>query len=78
MEDTVENSGKIAQSTIGLPQEFFGIFGMIDFPSGPYLILIDQATILGEILKCHIFRVESLLFVPLNNAVKPYTIRPID
>lgn len=78
MEDTVENSGKIAQSSIGLPQEFFGIFGMIDFPSGPHLILIDQATILGEILKCHVFRVERLLFIPLNNAVRPYTVGPVD
>jgi len=60
MEDTAENSGKIAQASVGLPQEFFGIFGMIDLPSGPYLILIDQASILGEILKCHIFRVENL------------------
>jgi hypothetical protein len=43
MDDTFENSSKIAQGALGLPFEFFGIFGMIDFPSGPYLILIERA-----------------------------------
>jgi len=78
MEDTLENSGKLVQVAIGLPQEFFGIFGLVDFPSGPYLILIDRASIIGDILKCHVFRVEQLLFIPLGNAVKPYTVIPVD
>jgi len=78
MEDSDGNSARIAQSAIGLPQEFFGIFGMVDFPSGPYLILIERASIIGEILFCHVFRVEQLMFVPLNNAVHPFTVRPID
>lgn len=74
MDDTIENSSKIAQNSVGLPKEFFGIFGMMEFPSGPYLILIQRAIVMGEILKCHVFRVEELLFIPLNNAVQPYTI----
>jgi len=47
---------------------------MIDLNGGAHLILIDKASIVGELLKCQVFRVDSLLFVPLNNPVPPFTI----
>ena len=72
MEDTSSNQNKVQLTQNGPPFEFFGIFGMMDFPTGSYLILIDKALIIGEILKCHVFRVESLLFIPLNNPVQPF------
>jgi len=46
---------------------------VIDFPGSSYLILIDRAALIGEILKCQVFRVDSLLFVPLNQPFAPFT-----
>ena len=56
------------------PVEIYGIFGVMDLPSGPYLILISQASAIGEILSCQLFKVENLLFVPLANPYAPYKI----
>jgi hypothetical protein len=71
LEDTFENSTKIQQTAVGAPEENFGIFGHINMPTGPHLILIKRATLVGSLLKCQIFRVEQLLFVPINNASNP-------
>lgn len=72
MEDTNENQN-IIQNTEHKPLEFYGIFGTIDLPGGSYLIVINRAALVGEILKCQVFRVDSLLFVPLNAPYEPYT-----
>lgn len=50
----------------------------MDLPKGSYLILISQASLVGEILKCHVFRVEALLFIPLTNPIPPFNVQPDD
>jgi phosphatidylinositol 4-phosphatase len=30
----------------------------MEMPSGPYLVLISSASIVGQLLKCNIYRVE--------------------
>lgn len=66
MDDTVENQTKIRQASEHEPLEFYGIFGQIELLAGTYLILIDAADQIGEIAKCAVFRVRSLVFVPLS------------
>lgn len=73
MDDTLENQGKIRSASDTTPLEFYGIFGSIDLPGGSYLIVIKQASFMGEIMKCQVFRVESLLFVPMNEPYAPFT-----
>jgi hypothetical protein len=43
-----------------------GLFGYIELATCPYLVLIEEATLLGQILKSSIYRVDKLLFVPLT------------
>jgi len=47
-------------------RDVFGIFGQVEFAGIKHLILIDECTVLGQVLRAPIFRVEKLLFVPLN------------
>ena len=74
IQDTFENSTKIQQQAIGSQIENYGVFGHLDLPSGPHLVLIARATLLGELIKCHIFRVDELVYVPLNRTQMPITI----
>lgn len=48
----------------------YGIFGQIKFASGEYLILIEEASLIGELLQSgsEILRVEQLMYIPLANA----------
>jgi hypothetical protein len=54
-----------------LSKKVFGLFGMIKMVVGTYLIFIEEASIVGELLNAQILRVESLLFVPLNSSNEP-------
>ena len=45
----------------------FGVFGYIKLKTVSYLILIEEATIIGQILKGLVYRVEKLMFVPLDH-----------
>lgn len=49
-----------------IKKEVFGIFGMIEFVGIQHLILIDECTVLGQIMKANIYRVEKVLIVPLT------------
>ena len=51
----------------------YGIFGIVELTSGPYLVLIQTAHLLGEILECEIMRVGQLMYIPVNQAVPPIT-----
>ena len=44
----------------------FGVFGYIKLKSVSYLIMIEEASIVGEILKGLVYRVEKLMFIPMN------------
>lgn len=52
---------------------FFGIFGQINLVTGAYLILIEQASLIGELLQSgsEILRIEKLLYIPLTNTQYP-------
>ena len=42
------------------------MFGYIKLKTVSYLILIEEASIVGQILKGLVYRVEKLMFIPLN------------
>ena len=58
MDDTMENQLKIKVASNHTPLEFYGIFGSINLPGGSYLIVISQASNVGQIMKCQVYRVE--------------------
>jgi len=48
----------------------FGVFGYIKMKKNSHLILIEEASLVGQVLKGNIFKVEKLLFVPLTYSGK--------
>jgi len=46
----------------------FGLFGKIDLEFGSYLILIENVTNIDTLLGAGIFRVDSLIFVPVHKS----------
>ena len=44
----------------------YGIFGYIKLKRLSYLILIEDASFVGQVIKGNIFRVEKLKFVPVS------------
>ena len=65
MDDTVDNLDQIKSrsSTQGMP--FFGIFGLFTVNAHTYVIAIKNASLVGDILKAPVYRVEQLEFIPL-------------
>ncbi len=47
-------------------KKVYGLFGKIKLEVGTYLILIENASMVGEIFNSPILRVESLLFIPIH------------
>ena len=43
------------------------MFGYIKLKTVSYLILIEEAAVIGQILKGLVYRVEKLMFVPLDH-----------
>ena len=48
-------------------KKVYGIFGYIQLASLSYLIIIEEASLVGQVLKANIFKVEKLMFLPLRN-----------
>lgn len=44
----------------------YGLFGYIELATCSYLVLIEESTLLGQILRSNVLRVDKLLFVPLT------------
>ena len=44
----------------------YGVFGYIKLNKYPHLILIEEASIVGQILRGTVYRVEKLKFIPIN------------
>jgi hypothetical protein len=42
------------------------MFGYFELPKSIYLILIEECTLIGQILNANVFQVEKLLFVPIS------------
>ena len=55
-------------------QPFYGIFGQITLASGAYLILIEEAALIGEVLQSgsEVLRIEKLMYIPLANPTLPF------
>ena len=47
-------------------KDLYGIFGFVQRESREYLILIEESSLMGQILKCNIYRVDQVLIVPLQ------------
>jgi len=45
----------------------YGVFGYIKLACYRYIILIEEAAVVGQILKADIFKVTKLMFLPLRN-----------
>jgi hypothetical protein len=43
------------------------VFGYIKLSKVSYLVLIEEATIIGQILNGIVYRVEKLMYIPLIN-----------
>mmetsp|Transcript_2728 Transcript_2728/g.4644 ORF Transcript_2728/g.4644 Transcript_2728/m.4644 type:complete len:416 (+) Transcript_2728:18-1265(+) len=43
----------------------YGVFGYVKLKKAAYLILIEEASIVGQIIRGNVYRVDKLLFVPL-------------
>lgn len=46
----------------------YGVFGYIKLKKLPYIILIEEASIMGQILRGNVYRVDKLMFVPLRTS----------
>jgi len=61
-----------------LTKKVFGLFGMLKLVVGTYLIFIDNASVVGEVLNAQIYRVESLIFVRIDSGNEPMEIQDQD
>jgi hypothetical protein len=48
----------------------YGVFGYIKLKNASYLILIEEASVVGQILRGAIFRVDKLMFLPLHKTAE--------
>mmetsp|Transcript_22002 Transcript_22002/g.21723 ORF Transcript_22002/g.21723 Transcript_22002/m.21723 type:complete len:410 (+) Transcript_22002:3-1232(+) len=48
-------------------KNLYGIMGVIKRDTREYLLLIEECSIMGQVLKCNIFRVDQILVVPLQH-----------
>jgi hypothetical protein len=44
----------------------YGVFDVISLVNSKYVVLIDKATKIGTLLHSNVYRVDNLLFIPLN------------
>ena len=47
-------------------KDLYGIFGQIDLAGTQHLLLIEEASYMGNVVKAQTFRVDKILFVPLT------------
>jgi hypothetical protein len=55
-DDSSELAAKLEQTAL-LKLPCYGVFGIIDLTTGPYLVVIQSAVILGTILECEVMKV---------------------
>ena len=48
----------------------YGVFGYIKLAKVSHLILIEEASIVGQLMRGTVYKVEKLMFVPLNYNAK--------
>ena len=47
-------------------KDLYGVMGFVKKENREYLIMIDEASLMGQILKCNIYRVDQILIIPLQ------------
>lgn len=55
------------QKSSAMSMKVYGVFGYIKLACLSYLIVIEEASLLGQILQANVFKVEKLMFLPLSN-----------
>ena len=68
-EDSTEQKHKLDTQCVA-QVKCYGIFGQVELPTGPHLIMIEKATLVGQLIETgsEILKVEKLLYIPLKNA----------
>ena len=72
VEDSVQENNLLSSSA-KLTKQVYGIFGQIKLGDGAYLILIEEASLIGELLQSgsEILRADKLMYIPLSNPSVP-------
>ncbi len=55
----------VRQSTFN--KKVYGVFGYIKLASYGHLILIEEASLVGQIMKANVYKVQKLMFLPFKN-----------
>ena len=58
------------QSQASFKKSVYGVFGYIKLSKVSHLILIEEASIVGQLMRGTVYKVEKLMFVPLNYNAK--------
>ena len=53
-----------------IKKSVYGVFGYLKMRAVSHLVLIEEASVVGTLLKGTILRVEKLMFLPINNDPK--------
>ena len=53
-------------------KKVYGVFGYVKMAIYSYLILIEDASLIGQILRANVYRVEKLMFIPLTNSASMF------
>ena len=71
MEDTADERRRLESAT--LCKKIYGIFGQVKLATGEFLILIEEASLIGELLQSgsEIMKVEKLMYIPLGSPDVP-------
>lgn len=48
-------------------KDLYGIFGIVKRQNCEYVLLAEEASLMGPILRCNIYRVDQILVIPLQN-----------
>ena len=67
MDQVQQQYDEILKDKSGINMKVYGIFGYIKLACYSYLIIIEEASIIGQILHANIYKVEKLMFLPLRN-----------
>jgi len=71
--DRLENGSKESEEydkilkTSTFVKKVYGVFGYLKLAIYSYLIVIEEASLIGQVLRANVYRVEKLLFIPLTN-----------
>ena len=62
----IETTFNQIKSSAQTTKSLYGVFGYIKLKVNPYLILIEEASIVGQIMKGTVYKVQKLMFIPMT------------